>query len=234
MISELDDLMKTAALINNSGERIAYLSERFIGTPYAGNTLVGSEAYEEVFIINLSGVDCFTFLDYIEAMRLSDTFSAFKENLKLVRYRRRIISYENRNHFFSDWREFNSKLVRDVTSDVGRSNSCKICKILNLKDDGTAFLHGIMPVDRIINYIPAAGIDERTLGRLKTGDYIGIYSDHAGLDATHVGIFVRQPGGRVLRHASSAKNVMKVVDQDFIDYTKDKPGIIVLRPKSSA
>jgi hypothetical protein len=35
----------------------------------------------------------------------------------------------------------------------------------------------------------------------------------------------------VLRHASSKKEIRQVVDQDFMEYARNNPGIIILRPK---
>ena len=73
----------------------------------------------EVLTINLAGVDCFTLLDYVEAMRLSASFDDFKKNLKKIRYQSGIVDYQHRNHFFTDWIEFNSDLVADVTKQIG-------------------------------------------------------------------------------------------------------------------
>ncbi|PHZ34018.1 N-acetylmuramoyl-L-alanine amidase-like domain-containing protein, partial [Yersinia kristensenii] len=78
-------------------------------------------------------------------------------------------------------------------------------------------------------YIPAEFINEAVVSQLKTGDYIGIYTKINGLDVTHTGIFIMTPDGPMLRNASSLKSNMKVVDSPFIQYVKDKPGIIVLR-----
>ncbi len=65
---------------------------------------------------------------------------------------------------------------------------------------------------RDITYIPSASIDENTLSLLEEGDYIGIYTDLAGLDVTHTGIFIRGENGPVLRNASSLSSNMQVVD----------------------
>ena len=65
-------------------------------------------------------------------------------------------------------------------------------------------------------------------GQLRTGDYIGIYSDLSGLDVSHVGIIVKDSLGIKFRHASSVAR--KVVDQDFATYISGKPGIIIIRP----
>ena len=66
---------------------------------------------------------------------------------------------------------------------------------------------------------------------MKTGDFVGIYSEIQGLDVSHVGIITIDDNIHYLRHASSAKEYKKVIDQDLKDYLSNKPGIIVLRPK---
>jgi hypothetical protein len=152
------------------------------------------------------------------------------ENLKNVRYRNSEIAFENRNHFFTDWREFNTGFIDDVTAQTGGRKTKTIIKILNEKTDGTYFLNGIKPVRREIKYIPSDVIDDAVINKIKTGDYAGIYSDMQGLDVSHVGILIKNGNAVNLRHASSEKG--KVVEQDFREYIINKPGIIILRPKS--
>lgn len=226
----LSDLLREAAKIKDAGERITFISERFTGIPYRENTIIGDISTPEVFVIDLSGVDCFTFLDYIEAMRLSGSLPEFKENLIRVRYREGRVAFENRKHFFTDWIEFNQELVRDVTGEIGSDDTVKVRKILNLKEDGTFYLPGIQAGEREIEYMPSDAIVGYTIDKLKTGDYAGIYSDRQGLDVSHVGIIIKTEDGIYLRHASSIKG--KVADEDFKEYMKDKPGIIVLRART--
>ncbi|NOZ26101.1 MAG: DUF1460 domain-containing protein [Nitrospirae bacterium] len=227
----LERLMSEAAGIEDTGARIEFLSRRFLGVEYKPSTLIGDMNTQEVFVIDLEGVDCFTYLDYIEAMRLSASFSGFKENLKRVRYRSGTVAFENRNHFFTDWREYNAAHVDDVTGEVGGDRTRSVRKVLNLRKDGTLFLPGIAPRERLIQYIPSDALDETVTSRLRTGDYVGIYTDEQGLDVTHTGIIIKKQGRPYLRHASSAKENRKVVEEDFIMYVSKRPGIIVLRPK---
>jgi len=74
-------------MTGSAGERIAFLSDHFHGIPYLENTLVGGANTDEVFVVNLASVDCYTLIDYIEAMRLSSSFEDFVEFLKKIRYR---------------------------------------------------------------------------------------------------------------------------------------------------
>ena len=127
---EIDALIFSCCSIHDISDRIDFLSQRLLGTLYRESTLIGDTVISEVLVVNLEGVDCFTFIDYIEAMRLSESFSGFMDNLKKVRYKSGSVSFENRNHFFSDWKEFNSGFVRDITEEVGGLKAKKILKIL--------------------------------------------------------------------------------------------------------
>ncbi|MBI4843196.1 MAG: DUF1460 domain-containing protein [Nitrospirae bacterium] len=223
---KIDEILAEASGIANQGERIMFVSGLFIGAPYKAGTLGGGNVKAEELIIDLEGVDSFTYLDYVEAMRISDAFSEFIGNLGRVRYRGGEISFRQRNHFFTDWREYNAGLVRDITKEIGGRTAEKTVKHLNRRDDGTFILDGLEPVWRDIVYIPAGNIDTFLRGELRTGDYIGIYSNAAGLDVSHVGIIIKSDD-IFLRHASSDKG--KVVDESFSEYIAGKPGIIVLR-----
>jgi hypothetical protein len=228
---ELDHIIRESSKIKAVGKRIDFLSRQFLGLDYVESTLIGDINTPEVFVINMEGVDCFTFIDYIEAMRLADSFSEFKNNLKKIRYSSGRVAFKNRNHFFTDWIEFNSDFVTDVTEKIGDKKFIRVIKTLNEKENGIYFLPGIKPFQRQITYIPSDRIDEPIINKLRTGDYIGVYSKIKGLDVSHVGIIIKDNDKVYLRHASSLKIYRKVIDQDFKKYISDKPGIIVLRPK---
>lgn len=228
---ELDHLIREASKIPDRGERIDSLSRHFLGLAYEDATLIGDVNTPESFVINLGGVDCFTFIDYVEAMRLSGSFSKFAENLQKIRYKTGTVAFEQRNHFFTDWREYNRECIEDVTGEIGGRRTRKVKKTLNVKDDGTSFVPGIQPVTREISYISSDTMDESILSKMQTGDYAGIYSDKDGLDVSHVGIVIQKENGVYLRHVSLKER--KVIDQDLQSYMSNKPGLIVLRPKAS-
>jgi hypothetical protein len=228
---KIDRLLIEASKIYDIGHRIDFLSRQFLDTKYQESTLIGDVNTLEVFVINLEGVDCFTFLDYIEAMRLSKSFSEFKGNLRQVRYRSGEISFENRHHFFTDWKSFNSHLIVDVTRYLGAEKSKDVSKRLNEKLDGTFFLPGVSCRLREVTYIQSIYVDDMVLEKLETGDYVGIYSKIEGLDVSHVGIIIKEQGAVNFRHASSAKKHMKVIDEDLKNYLNSKHGIVVLRPR---
>lgn len=226
----LTEIMTEASNLGSPGERIAFISEKFLGTTYVGSTLTGSIDTPEVFTIDLEGMDCFTFIDYVETMSLSDSFPEFKDSLRKIRYSRGVVAFANRNHFFSDWPINNSQYIKDVTSDVGGKNTVAVSKKLNLKSDGTYYLPGIPVKDRTIYYIPSAALDTSVLNNLMTGDFVGIYTDKDGLDASHTGLIIKKSGKVFLRDASSREKNKKVVDEDLSEYMKNRPGLIVYRP----
>ncbi|MBA4349404.1 MAG: DUF1460 domain-containing protein [Thermodesulfovibrio sp.] len=228
---KLNSFLHKASGIKDTGKRMDFLSKRFLGTAYKESTLIGDINTPEIFVINLKGLDCFTFIDYIEAIRLSDSFNEFRENLKKVRYQHGKVAFKNRNHFFTNWIEYNSDTIFDVTGQIGGRKVKTVKKLLNKKEDGTRFISGIVPEKREIKYIPSDAVNGSIINKMKTGDYVGIYSDLQGLDVSHVGIFIRQRNKVYLRHASSLKKYRRVANEDFRRYIAGRSGILVLRPK---
>ena len=226
----LEALMTESASAGGTGERIGFISAEFLGTPYVADTLTGNASTPEVFTIDLEGMDCFTYVDYVEALSLSDSFPDFEENLRKIRYKDGVVAFQNRNHFFSDWPVNNSDKVKDVTRAVGGDKTMSASKSLNQKKDGGLFLPGIPVKNRTIYYIPSPEIDGEVISNLQTGDYAGIFTEIDGLDVSHTGIIVKKGNTAYLRNASSRKSNMKVVDQNLIEYMQNKPGLVVYRP----
>lgn len=225
-IEKIDSFLKKSAKLRDPEKRISFICKHFLNTPYK-RTLIGGIDKKESFVIDLTGMDCFTFIDYVEAMRLSGSFNEFKENLKIIRYKRGHVSYKSRKHFFTDWAYYKKNTVIDITKKIGSKAAIRVIKRLNLKDDKTLFLEGISPKKRIIYYIPTQDIN-KIMDNLETGDYIGIYSEEKGLDVCHVGIYIKEKNKGLFYHASSKKG--KVVKESFLKYLEEKKGIVVLRP----
>lgn len=225
---KLNGLLAESSIIDDAGERIVFLSKEFLGFPYEASTLIGDSIIPERLVINLTAFDCFTFLDYIEAMRLSRSYDDFRDNLVRIRYKECKITYKNRNHFFTDWLFYNTKYVQDETETIGGKKTKKVTKMLNRADNNSLLLAGITPFKRTISFIPVVQIDEQILLRLRRGDYVGIYTDQVGLDVSHVGIIASDGPAPHLRHASSVAR--KVIEEDLVGYISEKPGIVILRP----
>ncbi|WP_375668333.1 MULTISPECIES: DUF1460 domain-containing protein [unclassified Bartonella] len=229
-LNKLNTLLKKRSETNyqEKGALIDFLSEAFLGTPYQANMLHGSENTPEKLIIDFRGLDCFTYLDYVEALRKSTSQTEFINNVIKTRYINGNVDFLNRKHFFTDWAYREYKLATDITAEIS-PHAVKIEKYLNKKADGESYLPGLPVVKRTITYIPSNFINEEVIGRLQSGDFIGIYTKLAGLDVTHVGFFIMTDKGPMLRNASSRKENEKVVDSPFMSYVEKTPGIIVLR-----
>ncbi|AVJ16750.1 hypothetical protein CLM71_06195 [Serratia sp. MYb239] len=214
----------------DDGAVIERLSRQFLDVPYVADRLIGDAATPERLVIDFRGLDCFTYLDYVEALRHADDQAQFVRQLIATRYRNGEVGFLTRKHFFSDWAYQPAVRADDITTDLS-PHAITLSKVLNRNADGGQYLPGLPNATRRISYIPSEYVDARLLSRLRTGDYIGIYTNLEGLDVTHVGIYIMTPTGPVLRNASSRKENRKVVDSPFIDYISSAPGIVVLRPR---
>jgi len=205
------------------------LARQLLGTPYGADTLVGSATVPEQLVVELQKVDCFTYADYVEALKRAGDRDQFIASLINVRYKDGVVAFQSRKHFFTDWAASAPAIATDITASLS-TNAAASNKNLNRKDSGGLYLPGLPVVPRTVAYIPSRQVDSGVVGRLRTGDYIGAYAQDGGLDVTHVGIFVDTPSGPVLRNASSRVANNKVVDSPLADYLKTVPGIVVLRP----
>jgi hypothetical protein len=233
--SQSEQMLRTLLTAANSAasaslsERSEIVSGHFLGVPYGANTLIGSANEPEQLVVELQKVDCFTYADYVEALKRAKNRDEFIDSLIEVRYKDGVVGFQNRKHFFTDWSASAPAIASDITTSLS-PNSIQLTKNLNQKDSGGAYLPGIPVVTRTIAYIPSQQIDSSVLGRLRTGDYIGAYAEDGGLDVTHVGIYVDTPDGPVLRNASSLSANNKVVDSPLLDFLQTVPGVVVLRP----
>ncbi|MFJ5492930.1 DUF1460 domain-containing protein [Pectobacterium carotovorum] len=210
------------------GELISDVSSTFLGTPYKDGTLIGSLDTSEELVVDFNDVDCYTLIDYVEALTRSHDKKTFLQNLVRIRYIHGKVDYLSRRHFFTDWFANVPYNARDVTPDIS-PDYVTVEKQLNRKADGSKYIPGLGTIPRKIRYIPGSAINEKVLNNLKTGDYIGVYSPHEGLDVSHTGMVIRHDGKVWFRHASSLTVNMKVVDLPFLEYMSLKPGIVVLR-----
>ncbi|AFN74933.1 lipoprotein [Melioribacter roseus P3M-2] len=222
----------------------------FIGADYKAHTL--EETEDESLIINLKGLDCYTFVEATVALarciKNNDTsFNAFLKEIENLRYRNGDMKgYASRLHYFSDWIYEMQKrgIGKDITEEIGgipynkkinfMSSHTKSYKQLadNRKlTDSIALIENEIS-SRKYYYIPQKMI-RRIESKLLSGDIIGITTNIPGLDISHTGIAVKGRDGRI--HLLHAPDVGKKVEitklplAEYIESHSKQTGIMVLR-----
>ncbi len=219
-LPQLDEVIAAASRTGGTiASRIADLSERALGTPYAADSLgEGSGAACDADpLIDLSRVDCVTFCEQILALAISRNYDEAFRNLQRIRYRAGVIGFAARHHFvMADWLPRNQWLLKDISADVGG----RACRVMTKTIDrrGFAAARGCAdagdwpPPQRMsIRYIPARHL-LTTAARLKGSEVLVLITAKEGIFASHLGFIIRAGDGSMLfRHASSIAK--KVVDE---------------------
>jgi len=246
------NLAKSKELYNKPiGKIIELIGMSFAGTNYVANTL--EKTGDEQLIINLTGLDCTTFLETtfalsscIKEKKLS--FNDYIDKLKFIRYRNgEIIDYTSRLHYTSDWIINNEEkgLVKNITKSIGGVPFEKELFIMSKNTDKYTALKGKQDlINKIINdekrinntpkfYIPTDKIKEIE-SLINTGDFIGLATSVEGIDVSHVGIAVKGNDGHIyFLHAPMAGKKVEITGKPLYEYIsgrKSTLGIIVSRP----
>ncbi len=221
-VNEIENLIKSYNFEPYS-EKYSKYSKALVGIPYVSNVLIGSEKKDEVFVIDLNKLDCFTYVEYVHALANSNNYHEFKNKVREYRYYKGEVDFYSRNHFFTDWINF-----LGVSKVEGADLKEK--KTLNKKNETEKYLDGIPLKEKYINYLSIKKAT-KIISDLRGSEnhyIVGIVSDRIGLDVSHVGFLLwNKEGKAIFRHASSNSKYMKVVDEDFLEYIKNKPGIII-------
>lgn len=139
---KVDEIIQGEVLPNakaNQGDLIGLVSSTFLQTPYQADTLFGSQSTPEQLVVNFRGVDCFTLVDYVQALTKSNSRQAFLRQLVKTRYVDGKVSYLTRRHFLSDWFAKSPQNARDVTPEIS-PHYLTAEKHLNLKPgEGNTF-----------------------------------------------------------------------------------------------
>ena len=70
-----------------ASDNITALTGQFLGVPYRAGQLIGSHGSPEILVADLNALDCFTFLDYTEALKRSPQQQDFRNRLMHIRYK---------------------------------------------------------------------------------------------------------------------------------------------------
>ncbi len=220
----------------------------FLGTPYMEKTL--ELPGTEKLVINLSGLDCTTYLETVVTLvRLAHTgeftFAAFEEELERIRYRNGINEgYSSRLHYFTDWMYQNQEkgIVKDITREVGgqayENHPSFMSENPNFYTQlgDTANLNKIRLAEssikeRTYHYIPKDKISSIEKN-IQSGDLIAITTSIPNLDVVHVGFAIEQNGRIHLLHASSKNAKVEISERPLSAYLQDnktQSGIMVSR-----
>ncbi|RUM61512.1 MAG: hypothetical protein DSY59_01540, partial [Persephonella sp.] len=216
--------------------KINYISSQFLDVTYKRISL-DFKTDKEILVIQLEGVDCMTFVEYVEALAKSKDFNDFIDKLRYVRYKKGIVDYKYRNHFFTDWIDNNG--YRDIGKDIAPFKAIKVEKLINFSDKrGKVILPEVEVKNRTFYYIKVKDFDKEIINKLETGDLIGSYAygdKNDWLDVTHIGIVIKKGNRIYFRNASSLKKYNKVVDIPIEDYLRRKnvKGLVILRKEKN-
>ena len=229
---------------------IVAVGKSFIGTDYAAHTLEKGDG--ENLVINLTGMDCTTFLENTLAFarcikEKRTTFQDYENELTKIRYRDgKIDQYPSRLHYFSDWISDNEQkgIIKNISEEIGGDSLRFDLDFMSAHPDlyiqlqeHPDFIPIIEKQEREINtrmyyYIPKEEVLE-VENKIHNGDLIAITSNVKGLDIIHVGIAVRMDNQRIhFMHEPNAGykvQITKIPLADYLMKLKRDTGIMVLR-----
>ena len=232
------------------GDVIAEIGKSFIGTHYEAFGI--EKKGKEQLVINLTGLDCTTFLEnaLVFARLIKEgkhNYNDYLAELTFLRYRNGVIDqYPSRLHYFSDWIYNNEKkgIVKDITEELGGEPikfkvnfmSTHPDSYMHLKEN-PEFILKIKDQEREISFRDYYYIPEDRISlvedKIHNGDLLAFTTSVKGLDIGHTGIAVREKDGRIhLLHAPNVGYKVQISEKPLADYVKSikrHTGIIVLR-----
>jgi len=231
-------------------EVIVEIGKSFIGTDYAAHTLEVND--EEKLVINLTGLDCNTFLENVLVLSRcikqgKTSFDDYQDELKLIRYRDgKIDQFPSRLHYFTDW-IFNNEekgIVKNITEGIGGEKFDLNLNFMSSHPEYYKHLKanpGFIPIitkqEEEINqrehyFIPQVKIAEIE-PEIESGDLLAFTSIIKGLDVNHVGIAVRMDDERIhILHAPNVGYKVQISNLPLAEYVKKiekDSGVIVVR-----
>ncbi len=233
----------------NPGSLLASVGRTFLETPYVAGTLEIGDS--EQLVINLSGLDCTTFVENVLAFSIliredDSSFENYTQALQKIRYRDgQLTGYASRLHYFSEWIRDNEEkgLVKDMAFKLGGVPSGKVLNFMTSHRDlyprlsATQAFEEMQAIEQKLEsepyYFIPGGVLVSKVKELKHGDIIALATNINGLDVTHTGIVFKKKNGEFhLLHASSRGQV-EISEKPLLEYlagVKSNTGILVARP----
>jgi len=118
-------------------DRVAAVSERFLGAPYDENGPLGEGPkgeFDRDPLIRFDTVDCTTLVEETMALALEPNLKKAVRVLQKIRYKGGKIRYEDRNHFpEADWLPNNieARYIRDITREVAGDKTLRAGKVIS-------------------------------------------------------------------------------------------------------
>lgn len=230
-------------------EIIMAVGNHFTATPYVASTL--ETEGDEQLVINLRGMDCTTFVEYVLALSHSiktrkTSFGDFADYIACLRYRNGAINgYTSRLHYFTDWLYDNSEkgfvsVINDLPGSIPldldlnfMSRNPHLYKQLSsdaLVDSMKRTEARLKDVN--FNFLPKNSIHNAE-DKILDGDIIAFVTSIEGLDVSHTGIAIHQNGRLHLLHASTRTNQVEISPVPLDEYLSPLgkvTGILVARP----
>ena len=215
------------------------IANQFTGLPYSSHAL--SKENPEKFVVDFSGFDCVTFVENVWSLyRSKGIDSTFLRELERIRYARKPISFENRNHYLSaTFLQMEDKgLFKQVIPPAFRLLAVKKVEFLSqflAPKKGMIELTAIQLMENSlgpITYVPSASFSQVS-SYLQSGDVIAFVSKRKDLDYQHVGFIRQQKGQYYLVHASQDRRKVCQSVESISVYLKNHPSMIgfnVFRP----
>ena len=211
---------------------ILHIARRFLDIPYVAKTLENDDV--ERLVVNLRQLDCTTYVENVLAIYLctkngKTQYTDYLENLRKIRYADGNVAYSNRNHYFTEWIEQNTKNgfaeERQTPNPPFSAEQHLSINFMSTHSDAYPMLKSnpqlIKPIadmekhlsGRLYRYIPKAEITNNATLRsaIHDGDIIAITTKKSGLDTSHIGIAVWHKDGLHLLNASQIHK--KVVEE---------------------
>jgi hypothetical protein len=220
----------------------------FLNTPYVEKTL--ELPGEEKLVINLTGLDCTTYLESVVTLvRLAKqrrfSFGDYEQELEFVRYQDGVRKdYPSRLHYFSDWIYQNQQkgILNDVTKEIGGTVYANNPSFMSSNPQFYAQLGNPEYLERLKSdeaeiatrtyyYIPKEEISQKE-NKIKSGDLIAITTSIKNLDIVHVGFAIEKNGRIHLLHAGTKNMKVEISEVPLSDYlkaNKSQSGIMVGR-----
>jgi Protein of unknown function (DUF1460) len=220
----VEQLLSQARHKGATGGRIDAVSQKFVGSSYKSNPLVGSAETAEVFTVSLADFDCVTYIEAVLALARSATVDEFTKWLRRIRYEHGRIQWARRNHYMTQW--IRNNIRNRIVGPVPLPAVPMVVRERTLN-----IVPGLKAQRTRLKYVPKTAVP-RLEPHLQSGDLIFFVSTRRNLDVFHLGIIVRDDQTIRIRHASRSQGM--VVEQSLRDFLKANrmAGVIVVRPQA--